>query len=148
MNVTFFRSLLNVMNISLTDAGISSVGASPSKLFNPRFFRSKATFLRTAALGSSLGNIIMKNANPNKNVPKIIHPSHQAPNHLNIKPITIMILFYWIHHTLDHYYQSLVSNLEKCKFSNNMKLVHILQQVLIISKSKRNLRRTSIIKTC
>lgn len=83
MNTLFDRSRLNVMPKSLMDASASSISGVTSNFFAfARLSFSSAILLRTAARGSSLGNIAIMTVN-DSNIRAInIHPKYQAPNHL------------------------------------------------------------------
>lgn len=81
MKVAFIKSLLKVTNMSLIDAGISSFLSSLSSCFIPRFLFSAAILFLRAARGNSLGNIIIMNANAKREIARVNHPSHHAPNH-------------------------------------------------------------------
>lgn len=83
MNTLLANSRLNVMIKSFTDVSVSSTNGAVSNLFAfARFSFSNAIRFRTAARGSSFGNIAIKKVNESKISAMNIHPMYQAPNHL------------------------------------------------------------------
>ncbi len=83
MNTLFASSRLSVIQKSLTDVSVSSTNGVTSRFFAfARFCFSNAMRFRTAALGSSLGNIAIATVNDSNMRAIKIQPKYQAPNHL------------------------------------------------------------------